>query len=106
MNVGDWLIYYSSEESFKGNNPYQKFTAIGRVIDDNVYQFDMGNGFVPFRRNLKFMNCAETPIRPLIPNLSFIRNKKQWCSPFRYGHLEINDADFILISKQMDIIGG
>lgn len=37
MNVGDWLIYYSSKESFKGNKPYQKFTAIGRVIDDNVY---------------------------------------------------------------------
>lgn len=105
MNIGDWLIYYSAKQSFKENKPYQKFTAIGKVIDENIYRFDMENGFLPFRRNLKFIDCEEAPIRPLIPNLSFIKNKK-WGYPSRYGHLEINDADFILISKQMNINGG
>lgn len=104
MNVGDYLIYYSSKESLKENKPSQKFTAIGRVVDDKVYQFDMGNGFVPFRRNLNFIKCIETPIRPLITELSFIKNKERWGYPFRYGHLEIIDVDFKLISKQMGIL--
>lgn len=101
MSVGDWIIYYSSKESLNENTPYQKFTAIGRVVDDKVFQFDMGNGFIPFRRNIVFINCSETSIHPLIPHLSFIKNKKHWGYPFRFGYLEINEQDFKLISNQM-----
>lgn len=63
MNTGDLLIYYSSKKSLKENKPYQKFTAIGRVVGDNVYQVDMGNGFMPFRRNIDFIRCEETSMR-------------------------------------------
>ncbi|WP_088105853.1 EVE domain-containing protein [Halalkalibacter urbisdiaboli] len=101
MSAGDWILYYSPKERLKENIPYQKFTAVGRVVDDNVYQFDMGNGFIPFRRNIMFMNCTETSIHPLIPSLSFIKNKKRWGHLFRFGHIEINEQDFKRICNRM-----
>ena len=100
MNTGDWIIYYSSKESIQENTPYQKFTAIGKVID-YVFQFDMGNDFIPFRREIDFISCTETSIHPLIPHLTFIKNKKRWGYPFRFGHLEISEKDFKLISEKM-----
>ena len=48
MEKGDWIIYYSPKEVFKEKLPCQKFTAIGEVIDDDVYQFEMLPGFIPF----------------------------------------------------------
>lgn len=69
MSNGDWIIYYSSKVNFKENIPHQKFTAIGRVIDDRVFQVDAGNNFIPFRKNIDFISCNETPIQPLIPQL-------------------------------------
>lgn len=104
MNTGDWIIYYSSKESIQETTPYQKFTAIGKVIDDDVFQFDMGNDFIPFRRNINFISCRETSIHPLIPHLTFIKNKKRWGYPFRFGHLEINEKDFKLISEKMIVV--
>lgn len=105
MNKGDWIIYYSSKENMEDTNkPYQKFTAIGTVTDDKVYPFDMGNGFIPYRRNISFIRCEEALIRPLIPHLSFIKDKKRWSYPFRFGHLEISEEDFKLIARQMKII--
>ena len=35
---GDWVIYYSSKDAFKGGHIYQKFTAIGKIKDDEPYQ--------------------------------------------------------------------
>ncbi|KGR76330.1 EVE domain-containing protein [Ureibacillus sinduriensis] len=101
MGVGDWIIYYSSKESIQESIPYQKFTAIGKVIDDEIFQFDMGNDFIPFRRNIDFISCTETSIHPLIPQLAFIKNKKHWGYPFRFGHLEISEEDFKLITQKM-----
>lgn len=87
MNTGDWIIYYSSKVSFNESTPYQKFTTFGKVIDDYVFQFDTGNDFTPFRRNIDFISCIETSIHPLIPHLSFIKNENRWDYPFRFGHL-------------------
>ena len=61
----------------------------------------MDNGFVPFRRDVDFLNCTEVPISPLIPNLTFIQNKKNWGYIFRLGLFEIQNDDFDLISSQM-----
>ncbi|WP_020060515.1 EVE domain-containing protein [Bacillus sp. 123MFChir2] len=103
MKPGDWIIYYSSKHQFNEKTPCQMFTAIGKVIDDHIYEFDMGNGFIPFRRNIKFYSCKETDIHPLIDKLSFIQDKKTWGFPFRYGHLKISKEDFTLIAQEMGI---
>jgi len=101
MKPNDWVIIYSSKEQFDKGDKCQRFTAIGQVKDDKVYQFEMGRGFKPYRRNISYYECRETSILPLILRLDFIQNKKQWGYPFRYGFFEINGHDFDVISSQM-----
>ncbi|MEJ7702198.1 MAG: EVE domain-containing protein [Geodermatophilaceae bacterium] len=49
MKAGDWLVYYSPRESLSGNEPVKAFTAIGEVVDDDIWQADEGD-FKPWRR--------------------------------------------------------
>ncbi len=101
INKGDYIIFYSSRNKMKDKQPYQKFTAIAKTIDSEIYQVKMFENFEPFRRNVKFLECVETEIRPLINDLAFIPNKQSWGYPFRYGLLEISENDFKLISSKM-----
>jgi predicted RNA-binding protein len=96
----DFVIYYSSKVSMESNELYQKFTAIGEVIDDVPYQVDIGS-FKPYRRNIKYLNAYDVDIKPLIPILSFIKNKTSWGYVFRYGFLEIAQESFEIIATLM-----
>jgi hypothetical protein len=101
MAVGDWLIYYSPKKRFEEAAPYQKFTAIGEVVGAEVYQYEMFPGFVPFRRDIRFLDAEDVPIRPLLGHLSFIKDKSRWGSAFRFGYLKIPKMDFELIAEHM-----
>ncbi|KAF0205337.1 MAG: hypothetical protein FD173_1099 [Gallionellaceae bacterium] len=101
MAVGDGLIYYSSKEKFGEDALCQQFTAIGEVIGSEAYQFEMFPGFVPYRRDIHFFEAKDVSIRPLIEQLTFIKDKTRWGYAFRFGHLEIPRADFELIAAQM-----
>lgn len=101
MTVGDWVIHYSPKLEFRVNKKCQAFTAIGKVTGKTVYPFKMDNGFIPFRRDVEFLNCTEVSILPLISNLTFIQDKKNWGYLFRLGLFEIQKSDFDLISSQM-----
>ncbi|KFF07616.1 EVE domain-containing protein [Chryseobacterium luteum] len=101
MKKGDYLIVYSSKITMEGNEKCQAFTAIGQVIDDHVYQYEMTDNFKPYRRNIKFMESVESSIIPLINDLEFIPDKKSWGYPFRYGFFEIKENDFNLIISKM-----
>lgn len=101
MAVGDWLIYYSPKERFGGDASCQQFTAIGEVAGSEVYPFEMFPGFVPYRRDIRFLEARDVPIRPLIARLSFIQDKIRWGYAFRYGHLQIPQQDFELIAEAM-----
>ena len=94
MSVGDWIIYYSPKEWFEKNTPCQKFTAIGEVVGSEVYPFEMFPGFIPYRRDIRFLQSKEVSIRPLIDQISFIKDKSKWGYVFRFGHLEISKSDF------------
>lgn len=101
MAQGDWIIYYSPKAAFGGDDSCQQFTAIGRVVDDEVYQFEMAPGFIPFRRDIEFLPAQAADIRPLINQLGFIQHKSRWGYAFRFGHIEISQEDFELISSKM-----
>jgi len=101
MNVGDGILYYSPKVEFEGNEKLQAFTAIGYVMGEFVYPFDMGGGFIPYRRDVKYLECVDVPIQPLIPTLAFIENKTSWGHLFRFGFFEIPKGDFDLIASQM-----
>jgi hypothetical protein len=105
LGAGDWLVFYSSKTSVEGGERLQAFTAMGQIADDELYQVEMAPGFVPWRRNVNFVDCVETPIAPLIDSLSFINDKKRWGYVFRFGLFEIPQRDFELIKRAMVIDG-
>lgn len=98
---GDWIIYYSSKLIYGQKTACQNFTAIGQVKEGEVYTADMGNGFVPARRDVNFYACEEIAIRPLIPALNFIKDKQRWGYMFCFGLFEIYKDDYELISQNM-----
>jgi EVE domain len=104
MKKGDFLLYYSGKQTMGKNEKCQEFTALGQVIDDETYEVQISENFCPSRRNIKFSQCIDTSILPLINDLQFIENKKSWGYPFRFGFFEINKHDFDLISSKMLII--
>lgn len=101
MLPGDWLVYYSPRTEMRGGEPLQAFTAIGRVIDDRVYEYAMSETFVPFRRNIEYVSCQVAGIGNLLDRLSFTRGKRNWGFPFRAGHFEIDLEDFLTIAEAM-----
>jgi hypothetical protein len=101
MRRDDFVIFYSGKKFLGKSDKCQEFTAIGKVKDDEVYQTQMTPDFCPSRRNIVFFESKNISILPLINNLDFIKNKKSWGYPFKFGFLEINQSDFDLISSQM-----
>ncbi len=101
MQPGDNIVFYSSRATYGEDTTCQRFTAIGEVADGDVYQANMGNGFEPFRRNVTFRNCREVSILPIIPQLSFIKDKQRWGYPFHWGMFRYPQADYELIANGM-----
>ncbi|MBS1524113.1 MAG: EVE domain-containing protein [Bacteroidetes bacterium] len=101
LHVNDWVIFYSPKVTYQGDEKLQAFTAIGQVTGKEVYQHQMSEDFIPWRRDMKFYPCRETPFIPLIPLMDFIRDKKSWGYHFRFGFFEINKHDFDLIREKM-----
>jgi hypothetical protein len=98
---GDGLIIYSPRLSYPDGEPCQAFTAVGKIKSGDIYQVDMGDGFQPYRLDVDYLPCRETPIRPLIGRLSFITNKGNWGAGFRFGYRRIPEEDFALIAESM-----
>ena len=90
MKKGDFILYYSGKQTMDKSDKCQEFTALGKVVDDDAYQFQVSGDFCPSRRNIEFSACKDTSILPLINDLNFIQNKKSWGYPFRFGFFEIN----------------
>jgi hypothetical protein len=103
MRAKDLLVYYSPSEKFGDKTPYQCFTAIGIIQPRAVYQVEMTKDFTPFRRDVKYLEANDAPIRPLLPKLSFIADKSRWGSAFRFGLLKIPKEDYIIIAQAMGL---
>ncbi len=102
MHAGDWVLFYSPKESFRGNVSCKKFTGLGQIQDDRVYQVKMTDDFHAFRKRAKFLTDAgDTAIEPLILQLGFIKNKKSWGYVFRFGLIQIPRTDFLFIAGKM-----
>jgi hypothetical protein len=98
MARGDWIVFYSPKTTYPDGKALQAFTAIGQVADDEPYQ---AAGEEPWRRNVDFLDCAETPIRPLLEHLDFIEDKARWGFKFRAGVFKIDDHDLEVIRSAM-----
>lgn len=103
MKQGDWLIYYAPKTAMAEGCSLQMFTAIGKVIGEAPYSYEMTPEFTPYRLDISYVPCKPASIHPLLAELSFIHDPKRWGYPFRYGHLEITREDFNRIAHAMDV---
>ncbi|MCW5258901.1 EVE domain-containing protein [Verminephrobacter eiseniae] len=101
MAVGDGIVFYSPVLQFQGKDKCQSFTAIGKVVGADTYQFEMAPDFVPYRRDIEYQRCQEAPIHPMLDQLAFTRGRSSWGYSFRMGHFQLAEADFMLIARAM-----
>jgi hypothetical protein len=101
LATGDRLIYYSPRERMGDGDPVQSFTAIGEIVEGEPEPFDMGRGIVAYRRAVNFHAASDAPIRPLLPLLSFTRDRPNWGMVFRRGLFAVEKADHDIIAKAM-----
>ena len=101
LKAGDGIAMYSPRTSYPDGEPLQAFTAIGTVTTGEVYQVEMNTEFKPYRVDVSFAPCRETPIKPLIDALTFIRSKTHWGAAFRFGFVKIPADDFARIAEAM-----
>jgi hypothetical protein len=106
---GDVMIFYSPRVAMaRSASPLQEFTAIGHVTDDAPYQFvaklEDGRDINPWRRKLDFYHATNTPIKPMLHDLTLTRHRgNKWGMAFRRGLFEIDQTDARLIAHQMKV---
>ena len=101
IRPGDRVAYYSPTEVFRGPGALKAFTAVGTVQPGEPYEFDMGGGFRPFRRDVAWLAAAETPIQPLLGRLEFTAGVKNWGYQLRFGLFAVSAHDLDLITSAM-----
>lgn len=101
IRPGDGITYYSPTIASGSRMPCRAFTATGIVAEGEPYLCDMGGGFQPWRRDVRWSAVEEAPIGPLLPQLGFFAGKKNWGQQLRFGLLSIRTEDFDLITAAM-----
>lgn len=100
MREGDLLFYYSPTTELGGGTPLQAFTAVGRVAGAAVYPFDMGGGFVPYRRDVAWFDAEIVALAAVRAHLAFARDPG-WGMKARRGHFEIEAPDAAMLLRAM-----
>lgn len=101
MRAGDLLVYYSPRSELGGGERLRAFTALGVVVDERVYKFDMGGGFVPTRRDVRYLHERRVSLDALSGLLHFTRPGSGWGLLARRGHFEIDAHDGGLLAQAM-----
>lgn len=103
IKPGDYIVYYSPTVTFRGKDKFQSFTAIGSVKSGEPYQFDMGDGFCPFRRDVTWFDAQEAPIASLLSILDFTKESQNWGYQLRFGLLKLSGCDLQAIAQAMSV---
>jgi hypothetical protein len=101
MRPGDLVAYYSPAQQMGGKDKLQSFTAIGVVKEGVPYPYDMGGGFVPFRRDVAWLASEIAPIAPLVDALDFCADRRNWGYQLRFGLCAVSERDMGLIAAAM-----
>ena len=92
MKLGDWLVYYSPRTAYPDGEPLKAFTAVGRIMDDEIWQADEGD-FHPYRRRVDYLPLErEIPISELSARLDLTATPN-WGYQLRRGIIPLSDAD-------------
>lgn len=103
IKPGDRVAYYAPTTTFGQRDELQSFVAIGTVQPGEPYESDMGNGFVPWRRDVAYAASHEAPILPLLDAFEFIDDRSRWGYRFRFGLFSVSDHDMRLIARAMGV---
>lgn len=101
LRPGDRVVYYSPTRTMGGHEPVRAFTAVGTVKAGAPYLFDMGGGFVPWRRDMDWCAADAAPIAPLLPLMAWTTGQRNWAYPLRFGLLAISQPDLACIAQAM-----
>ncbi|MBI3369123.1 MAG: EVE domain-containing protein [Burkholderiales bacterium] len=101
IRPGDRVVYYSPSRQMRASDGLRSFTAIGEVLPGEPYPFDMGGGFVPWRRDVRWLDAEPAPIAPLLDTLAFSAGKRNWAAPLRFGLVGIEAGDAARIAAAM-----
>lgn len=105
MAEGDHLVLYSPRTEMGGGEVLQAFTAYGIVGSPSLVQVTMAPDFHPHRREVRFLEVMEAPIRPLLAHLSFTRGNPAWGMALRRGHLPLTEEDLTLLGRALGVQG-
>jgi hypothetical protein len=100
MRPGDGVAWYAPRTRHPDGVVLQAFIALGRIPDAPIYQ--RPDLHQPFRRSAQWFPVVPAPIRPLLAELGFIRNKASWGAAFRYGFLRVPRDDFARIAHALE----
>lgn len=75
---GDRIVYFSPRSEMRAGEPLQAFTAIGEVLAGEPHQVEQSERFRPFRRDVRYFDACDAPIRALLPQLSFADREASW----------------------------
>lgn len=104
LSTGDGIVCYSPRMRFSADEPCQRFTALGTVVDDTVYQVQMPPDFAPYRVDVTFEDGREIQVQPLLNDLAFIENEASWGVYFRRSLFEVPERDMRLIRERMTCV--
>ncbi|TWT15536.1 EVE domain-containing protein [Reyranella sp. CPCC 100927] len=103
LTPGDRIAYYSSSETMDSRDRLQSFTAIGVIQAGDIEQADMGGGFQPFRRRVRYLRAQPAPIRPLLDRPGFALAGPGWGGRLRFGLVPIDEASMDAIGQAMGV---
>lgn len=106
VQPGDLVTYYAPSLTMGGKEKCQSFVAFGIVEPGDPYAFDMSGeipNFIPYRRNVRYLEAVETPIAPLLDHFEFVEDRSRWGYKFRFGLFSISDHDMQLIAQAMQV---
>lgn len=101
LHAGDVVACYAPAQTMGGKDRLQSFVSIGVVQARAPYAFDVGGGFVPHRRDVRYVSAQPAPIAPLLGALDFVANRQHWGYKFRFGLFEVGAADMQCIARAM-----
>jgi hypothetical protein len=94
MHPGDWLVFYSPRTSLTDGTPLKSFTAIGEVVDDEIWQADDGD-FRPYRRRIRYLPVG-APVSVVGLDLD-LTSAPNWGYALRLGLVPLSERDLATI---------
>ncbi len=101
LHAGDGFVTYSPRSCDPKGELLQAFTSLGYVRDGTLYRAAQPDGTPAFRVAIDYIVTRPAAIRPMLDELTFIRNRQHWGAAFRFGALRVPPMDFGRIATAM-----